>query len=83
MSYCRFSDDPAAPSDLYIYESGDAHAGYRPCWVCCQCPLQGGKDIVIGTRQALLDHLDVHDAAGHRYPASVRERLAEEEAEDG
>lgn len=64
MSYARFGPD----SDVYVFLT--IHGVFE----CCACGL---TDVWqrFDTTDALLAHLDEHEAAGHNVPARCRERL--------
>lgn len=67
MSYCRFGPD----SDLYVYPDV---GGY---FCCCACPfLDDLGSERLYTIEGLIEHLRLHEEAGHRAPYDrIRERL--------
>lgn len=77
MSYVRFSGRQNQPhpyvSDLYIYEGSEGI-------VCCGCRLAG---IFVAERdepepvKIMIDHVRLHQAAGHAVPDFVIPRLEE------
>lgn len=71
MSYARFGWDD---SDVYVYLDV---GGYLRC---CGCPLE--DDARFLTTAGMLAHLDQHEAAGHVVPASCRDGLRHDEAEN-
>lgn len=70
MSFARFGPE----SDVYLFLSVNGRLE------CCGCSLS--DKWTYQTTDALLAHLDAHEAAGHKVPASARERLIEDRAEN-
>lgn len=75
MAYCRWGCDG---SDVYVFDGGHL--------ICCTCMLREGlqdDDFVTSSRQAMIDHLDEHRAAGHVVTDDPYERLRREIADIG
>lgn len=67
MSYTRFGDD----SDVYVFLAVDGQLE------CCGCKLKPESESFYSTAR-MIEHLDVHRAAGHAVPDYAYERLREE-----
>jgi hypothetical protein len=74
VSYCRFGPE----SHLYVYLDV---GGY---FCCCACPfLEDLASAQLYTTDELLEHLRLHEEAGHRGPYDrVRKHLEEEREEN-
>lgn len=83
----RMTADLACPweacpgSSLYIYES------VLDVFVCCGCSLNARRDsdgdhddFTCKTRDEMLDHIELHVAAGHHVRPSLRRGASQEEA---
>ena len=70
MSYCRWFWEG---SDLYIFDHVDGHTECHLCPLLDQSGEGQSAKWPIGDWAAFLAHLDAHDAAGHAYPARLRE----------
>jgi len=82
MAYCRWSED----SDVYLYCTGiDIDDPGPPTWVCADCGMrppgshsQNDSTVEMHTREAVLEHLLEHRAAGHKVPEDALDRIREE-----
>lgn len=79
MAFCRFIS-----SDLYVFPS-DGYGEFEGMGVmeCCACRLLGDElaSFYASTPRAFYDHLEAHEAAGHRVEQGYRELIREIEAE--
>ncbi len=87
MSYCRWTSDP---NSLYVYSSLRPDNIVDVMWVCCCCPFidkSGARDpdgpntdFTAASPAAMLDHLKLHEMAGH-ISGDAMDRLKREIAE--
>lgn len=69
MSYCRMN---GTDSDVYVIAS-------RYGWECVACSLAGDRyGLIVGSRERMLIHLELHRSKGHQVPAHAIERLERE-----
>lgn len=68
MSYVRFAPD----SDVYVFESC-SHPPGRP-FECCGCALGPGFHYT-ATEAEMIEHLQMHAAAGHAVPERAFDAL--------
>jgi hypothetical protein len=61
-----------ADSQMYIYRDGGGP------FVCCFCIARDGASRVTTTGAEMADHLQEHEAAGHRVPRDLADRLRAE-----
>lgn len=78
MAFTRWSS-----SDLYIFPS-DGYGEFEGMGVleCCACRLLGDlRSFYASTPRAFYDHLEEHEAAGHRVAGGYRALIAAIDAE--
>lgn len=80
MAFTRFGS-----SDLYVYpEDGFGDNEGMGVMVCCLCPLADPASLdsfYASTPKAFYDHLEAHEAAGHRVAGGYRALIAAIDAE--
>ncbi len=80
MSYARFFD-----SDVYVFESDDGFV----CMACELAPLVNTRfkgiqmhgDVIVQTRQEMVEHLKIHGSRGHDVGEAIN-RLEQEIAQE-
>ncbi len=95
MSYCRWTSEPNSlyvyGTDGGLALGTDWGSDPQPQWICCCCPFidkSGARDpdgpmtdFTASSRAAMLEHLKLHEMAGHISGDAV-DRLKREIAEE-